>query len=166
MSGPSIHAQLCAALSQHNLKGGNMRGAAFACRAGVNARQIANAASARPVATVPFLRICIAFGFDPLPQIPHLPPVEPRDFDHERFALGFKIGRCLKGQSEREAAAAIDVSPSTVSRLERGHLMSIGVILRACVFLESHPFGWLRVPSVPRETFHVPIKQTTEAVTA
>ena len=54
--------------------------AQIAIRAGVSPRQMMNAQSGRPVATIAYLRICAAIGFDPLPAIPH-PIPKPSDFD-------------------------------------------------------------------------------------
>jgi hypothetical protein len=120
--------------------------AEFAHKAGITTRHAANALTGRPVATVPYLRICAALGFDPLPELSYRIP-EPADFDFAFFAMGFKIARGLKGDKDRTAADAIGgISASTICRIELAHIMGIGVVLRACRYIGLHPFGYLRVP--------------------
>ena len=122
--------------------------AKIAIRAGVSPRQMMNAQSARPVATVAYLRICAAIQFDPLPAIPHAIP-EPSDFDFAFFSMAFRMKRGLNLHNDREAAKAIDVSATTVCRVERGDAMFIGVVLRACGYIGVHPWGYCAVPHPP-----------------
>lgn len=137
---------LCAGLS------GKAR-ADLARRAGITSRQATNAFQRRPVATVAFLRLCIALNFNPAPEIPlTIPTPPPSDFDHAYLALAFRIMRGINKQSVREAGKIIGVSGFTISRLENGHIMSIGVVLRACGYIGVHPFGYLR-EIVSREKF-------------
>jgi hypothetical protein len=109
-------------------------------RAGVTARQLANAEMARPVATIPYLRLCMTIGYDPLPGFLLVTPQEPRDFEFHYFALAFKVIRGVKRHTHRQAAREIDVSASTVCRIERGDAMFIGVVLRACNYMAKHAF--------------------------
>lgn len=114
----------------------------IAIRAGVSPRQMMNAQSGRPVATVAYLRICAAIRFDPAPELHsdewHWP--EPQGFCFPQFAVGFRIRRNLKLHTEADAANAMGLSKSTVSRIENAHEMQIGVVLKACTYLGMHPF--------------------------
>jgi DNA-binding XRE family transcriptional regulator len=149
---PSPREDLAAALDvAHNV----WTRAKIAALAGVSPRQAANAIAGRPVSTVAHLRLCVALGLDPLPQFPHA-QVAPANFDFVVFALAMRMARALKKHTEREAAAAMKVSPSTVCRIENAHEMTITVILKVCVYVGAHPFGYFKVApdaSVPRETF-------------
>lgn len=114
----------------------------FAWRAGVNSRQAANAVLGRPVATIPYLRLATACGFDPCPDLP-APAVEPSDFDAALFGLALNIRRQLREDSDRDAAEIMGLSASTVCRIEKGHIVNIGVVLSACRYIGVHPFGYL-----------------------
>ena len=131
---------------------GVTRGRDDARKAGVSVMQLANAIMARPITAVAYLRLCVAYGFDPLPEIPHAPVGTPTDFDHCLLAIGFRLIRATNGHTVRDVGKLIGVSPVTVFRVEQGHAMSIGVVLRACRYLKRHPFSFLRVPAVSRET--------------
>jgi hypothetical protein len=128
--------------------------ARIAALSGVSPRQAANAIMGRPVATVAHLRLCAALGLDPLPQFPHA-QVAPADFDFVVFALAMRMARALKKHTEREAAAVMKVSPSTVCRIENAHEMTITVVLKACAYVQMHPFAYFKPApgDVPRETF-------------
>jgi hypothetical protein len=126
--------------------------------AGITPRQAANAITGRPISAIAHLRLCASLALDPLPEIAH-PFVPPADFDAVVFALAFRLRRVLLGHIEREAAAAMKVSPSTVCRIENAHEMTITVVLKACRYVGGHPFAYFRVaPSagVSRETFSEP----------
>ena len=110
-------------------------------KAGVTARQYANAQLGRPVAVVPFLRICAAVGHDPCPDLPH-PMIEPANFDPVLFGMAFKVARGLRGHSDRQAGAAIEASAATVCRIERGDSVFIGVLIRACRYVGVSPLGY------------------------
>jgi hypothetical protein len=129
--------------------------AQITANAGVTPRQAANAISGRPVSAIAHLRLCASLGLDPLPQIAH-PPVPPADFDAVVFALAFRLRRALLGHSERQAAAAMKVSPSTICRIENAHEMTITVVLKACRYVGGHPFTYFKVAPgaaiVSRET--------------
>ena len=117
--------------------------ATIAIRAGVSPRQMMNAQSARPVATVAYLRICAVIQFDPAADLHgdepwHWP--EPQSFDFEHLAIGFLIRRNLNGQTAAEAGKIMGLSAPTVSRIENAHAMQIGVVLKACRYLGMHPF--------------------------
>lgn len=109
-------------------------------KAGVTPRQIANAEMGAPVATIPYLRLCMAIGYDPMPGYQIVTEQPPRDFEFHYFAIAFRITRGLKGHSDRQAAREIGVSASTICRIERGDKMFIGVVMRACSYMQRHPF--------------------------
>ena len=131
----------------------------FPCRlggiakaAGVCTRIIANAAQARPVATVPYLRICAAIGHDPLPELA-CPYAEPAPFDATLFAIGFRIARGLCGHSTRQAGEIIGCSAATICRLENAEVISIGVVLRACRYMQRSPWAYCVSASPARKIF-------------
>lgn len=116
--------------------------------AGVTARQAANAIGGRPISTVAYLRLCMAMGHDPAPGHHLVVPNKPSDFDFAFFAMDFKIARGLKRHTDRQAAKAIEVAPATICRIELGHIMSIGVVLRACAYIGLSPFSYCDAPKV------------------
>ena len=128
-----------------------------ALKAGVAPRAMLNASMARPVNTVAYVRIAAAIGFDPSPELEHV-RIPPSDFSFALFAMGFFVRRGANRHSDRAAAKLIDVSPSTISRIERGDVMSIGVVLRGCRYIGLHAFGYcglqdfLKHSEVSRET--------------
>ena len=128
------------------------RGRNNARKAGVSVIQFANAVMGRPTTTVAYLRICVAYRIDPLPELPHPNVTIPTDFDHCLLAIGFRLRRHMNKHTVRDVAKLINVSPVTVFRVENGHAMSIGVVLRVCRYLDQHPFAFLRVSIVSRET--------------
>jgi len=122
----------------------------LASKADVATRVAANALSGRPVASMPYLRICRAINFDPAPTL-EMQCCCGADFDFAYFAMALKIARALKTHSTRQAAKAIGVGASTICRAERGEPTQIGVVLSICRYVGVHPFGYMR--EVSRETF-------------
>ena len=87
----------------------------------------------------------------PLPVLAQpIGEVRPADLDQGLFALGFRLRRGLNKHTMRQAGEACQMSAATVMRLERGEVMSIGVVLRCCAYIAVHPFGYLRAVSDPR----------------
>lgn len=152
MSAHSPSAQLAAVFDQLGLSASS----ALAAQAGVTLRQAANAITGRPVAAGAFLRLCVVVQHDPAPDIEYPAPSEPREFDCILFAMALRIIRGLNGDTERAAGKKMQMSATTVCRLEQGYQTSIGVVLRACRYLGRHPYSYLRAPpikqNVPRET--------------
>ena len=138
MSAPSPATRLAAELTkrQAHLNCG------YATQAGITTRQLANAICGRPVAANAYLRLSIALGFDPCPDLPHALPAAPCDFDFPFFAMAFRIARGLKDHNDRQAAEAIEVSASTVCRIEAGQAVLIGVLIRACRYIGVSPLGY------------------------
>ena len=128
--------------------------AKIAKSAGLTVKETANAVRGRSVGTVAHLRLCAATKCDPLPEIGH-EVREPADFDFAFFAMAFKMRRWLSRHSLAEAGEAIGVQPRTITALEGGAAMPIGVVLRACVYLKIHPYAYFKVvrPACSRETF-------------
>lgn len=129
-------------------------------RAGITPREFANAQVARPCPTIPFLRICVAIQHDPLPFIPHKMPEKPSDFDFGFFSTGFRLKRAMNGHDEDEAAAAMGFHRATICRIERGDALLIGVVLKACTYLQISPFGYLSVsdkPAISKKINEAPI---------
>lgn len=135
-----------------------------ASRSGVKGRQVANLLGGRPVSADAFLRLALAIGHDPMPGFPKPDDGQlPADLDRVRFALGLRIVRGVNQHNERAAAEQMGLSAATVCRLENAHAMSIGVVIAACKYMNSHVFGWLKtgtnavpVPLVSRETMNPP----------
>jgi hypothetical protein len=146
--------QLAVYLKQHGIDAC----AQFAIRAEVGHRQMANAMQGRPVATVPYLRLAAASGFDPLPELDH-PAVVPSDFDAAFFAVAMNMRRQLNHHTDRQAADAMGLSAATVCRIERGDSVNIGVIIKACRYVGIHPFGYLR-PANPAEGWAPDTRET------
>lgn len=118
---------------------------AVASAAGVSPRQVSNLIVGRPVKANAFLRLAVALGHDPLPELPHSSLIYPADFDHAMMAMGCRIKRGLNRHSVRQAGEAMGVSGFTVSRLENAHVTSIGVVLKACLYIGVHPFNYFRL---------------------
>jgi len=130
----------------------------LARRAGVTSKQVVNLVVGQPISANAYLRLCVVLEHDPLPDLPvPMGELRPADLDQVLFALGFRLRRGLNKHTMRQAGEACQMSAATVMRLERGEVMSIGVVLRSCAYIKVHPFGYLRAVSdprpVPRETF-------------
>lgn len=138
--------------------------AQLAHKAGVTPREFLNAQTGRPCPTVSFLRICVAIRHDPMPEIPFSMPEKPSDFDFGFFPMAFRLKRGLNGHTEAQAGIAADLSPVTIGRIERGDGLIIGIIVRACKYMNIHCFSYLSVtdtPSISKKSddSHRPLKQ-------
>jgi hypothetical protein len=123
--------------------------AQLAHKAGVTPRDFLNAQTGRPCPTVPFLRICVAIRHDPMPELPHIMPEKPSDFDFGFFSMAFRMKRFMRQHSEAAAAVEMGFQAATICRIERGDALLIGVILKVCKYIEMHPFGYLSVCDTP-----------------
>src|ERR1700722_4375854 len=121
----------------------------YAHRAGVSPREFMNAKRARPCPTVPFLRICVAIRHDPMPESPSVIPEKPSDFDFGFLSMALCLKRGLNGHDEAQAGAVACLSPVTISRIERGDALAIGIIVRACKYMDIHCFSYLSVTDTP-----------------
>ncbi len=135
----------------------------LAARAGVGVRAIARAAIGEPVPTVAHLRLCAALEVDPLAGIGpahyglHKAFPVPSDFDFPFFAMALAMKQHLNRHDAHKACKAIGIKEGTLIKLKLGHAMPIGPVLRACVYIGVHPFGYLAVQkflseNVSRET--------------
>lgn len=135
---------------------------ALAVKAGVSSRQIGNLLSGRPISVNAFLRMCVVAGHDPAPDLPGPEgPHRPDDLRLERFAMALKMMRGMNRHNERDAAAAMKLSKSTVCRVENCQQFSLGVFLKVCRYINSHPFGWMR--STPPQSVPVDVSCGTSA---
>lgn len=123
----------------------------IAVDAKVSSYQIANAVQARPVASVEYLRLCAVIGLDPLPEIPH-EMVKPAKFDAGFFALALRMRRRLNKHSTRHAGHLVGVQAATISRAEAGDELSIGVLLKLCLYVRQHPFAFFPVSRETKQT--------------
>jgi hypothetical protein len=124
----------------------------LATEAGVPFAAASNAWHARPVNTVQFLRLCIALGLNPMPEIATTMPGKPADLDRSLLGAGLKIRRGLNDHSLRDAADSVGVAHSTIRRMEAGDAVSIAAVLGACRYVGVHPFGYLQRENVSRES--------------
>jgi hypothetical protein len=123
----------------------------LARRAGVTSKQVVNLVVGQPISANAYLRLCVVIEHDPLPELAQpMGEVRPADLDQVLFALGFRLRRGLNKHTMRQAGEACQISAATVMRLERGEVMSIGVVLRSCAYVGVHPFGYLRTVSGAR----------------
>jgi hypothetical protein len=147
-----------------------------ASAAGVSPREVSNLIVGRPVKANAFLRLCAALRHDPLPDLPHSPLIYPADFDHVLFAMACKMKRAMNQHTVGQAGDVMDMSGFTVSRVENGHITSIGVVLKVCRYVGVHAFQYFQlgkagtrlVDRVSRETLlGTPNKsETSETLTA
>ena len=138
----------------------------YAVLSGVSPREFANAQAGRQVATIPFLRICVAVQHDPLPELAHRMPERPSDFDFLLLAIALRMHRGLSGLSKAELAHKLDVSPVTIRRIEDSKASLIGVVLRVCTLVGIHPFGFLGVTNTASISKKIEVKQRSLKVFA
>jgi hypothetical protein len=119
--------------------------AQLAYKAGVTPRDFLNAQSGRPCPTIPFLRICVAIRHDTMPEIPYSMPERPSDFDFGFLSMALCLKRGLNGHDQALAGVVAGLSPVTISRIERGDALAIGIIVRACKYMNIHCFSYLSV---------------------
>lgn len=105
----------------------------------------------------------MAIGYDPV--VPEMPPIPQTravssDFNFGYFAMSFYLTRGLWKHTREKAGGVIGVRASTIKSLEQGDEMPIGVVLRACAYMQRHPFKFLECSQddVSRETPHVEIR--------
>ncbi len=126
---------------------------ALATHAGVGVRAIAKASIGEPVPTIAHLRLCAALEVDPLAGIGpahyglHKAYPTPSDFDFPFFAMALTIRQGLQRHDSHKACKAIGIKAGTLVRLKLGHVMPIGPVLRACVYVGVHPFGYFAAVS-------------------
>lgn len=116
--------------------------------AGISVRQAANAIKGRPVSTIPYMRLAVVAGFDPMPELPHA-DTRPCDFDFQFMALAMRMRRELNGHGERDAAQISGLSLASVWRIENAHMVSVRIVILGCRYLGVHCFGYLNPVSVP-----------------
>lgn len=66
-------------------------------------------------------------------------------FDTNYFAERVKVRREALGLSLRELAVLLEVSPSTLSRIERGKKPDIDTFGQICEWLEYNPYNFFYV---------------------
>ena len=96
----------------------------------------------RLVTTGPYLRLCVALGLNPLPEVPHAEPVLG-DFDSVMLAMRLRLHRNFNDRSVVEAASESGLQIDSLSRLERADRMAIHYVLKACRYVGIHPFDLL-----------------------
>src|ERR1700722_16377459 len=105
---------------------------AIARQAGVTFRQVSMARTGKPVNAGAFLALCAVTGVDPVTGTSrHAPPLSPKVV-WWLLSGALYITRNLKKLDQRAAAEAIGISPASVCRVELGHPVSIGVMLKVC----------------------------------
>jgi hypothetical protein len=87
----------------------------------------------------------VAIQHDPMPEIPYTMPGIPSDFDFGFLSVALVLKRGLNGHIEAQAGAAAGLSPVTIGRIERGDALAIGIVIRACKYMNIHIFSYLAV---------------------
>jgi hypothetical protein len=116
---------------------------AMADFAGVHGRIVANAYAGRPVSADAYLRICGAFGLDPVAGAA-VAPHKVGALEWGAVRLGFVLRRALNRQSLRAAAVRSGMSLPAVYRVENAEPVSPLNYLRACKYIGVPPWGYCR----------------------
>jgi transcriptional regulator with XRE-family HTH domain len=114
----------------------------MARRARVTSRQASLARAGKPVNAGAYLALCAATGIDPVDGKSRPAKSLSPNVVWWLLSGALYITRNLKKLDQRAAAEAIGISAATVCRVERGHPVSIGVMLKVCAFIGVHPFGY------------------------
>jgi hypothetical protein len=118
-------------------------------KAGVGVKTIARATSGGHISTDEYLRLCAAIEFDPMAGFGpayygrHSSFPEPADFDFGFFALALQLRQRLNRHSDNAASRLIGIKGGSLARLKAGYREPVGSVLRACVYIQVHPFGYL-----------------------
>jgi transcriptional regulator with XRE-family HTH domain len=124
---------------------------AIARQAGVNPRQASMARAGKPINAGAYLALCAAMGIDPVDGKSRPAKVLSPTVVRWVISGALYITRGLKTLDQRAAAKVIGISPATVCRVERGHPVSIAVMLKVCAFIGVHPDGYTAPLSCPAE---------------
>lgn len=112
---------------------------AAAVIADVDASTARRARAGEPVKAMDCLRLLAALGRDPVTR-KVVPPRRLGRFDHECLRLFLIMQMNLRSHSVRAAADAMDAAPTAVQNMRQGRCVSLGNILKACAYLDIHPF--------------------------
>jgi hypothetical protein len=111
-------------------------------RAGVTSRQMSLARAGKPVNAGAYLALCAATGIDPVDGKARPTRVISPNVVWWLLSGALYITRHLKKLDQRAAAEVIGISAASVCRVESGHPVSIGVMLKVCAFIGVHPDGY------------------------
>jgi transcriptional regulator with XRE-family HTH domain len=111
-------------------------------QAGVTSRQASLARAGKPVNAGAYLALCAITGIDPVDGKSRPAKVLSPNVVWWLLSGALYITRHLKKLDQRGAAEAIGISAASVCRVELGHPVSIGVLLKVCAFIGVHPFGY------------------------
>lgn len=120
-------------------------------QAGVTSRQASLARAGKPVNAGAHLALCAAVGVDPVDGRSRPAKALSANVVWWLLSGALYITRHLKKLDQRAAAAAIGISAASVCRVERGHPVSIGIMLKVCTFIGVHPFGYTAPLVCPAE---------------
>ena len=115
---------------------------AIARQAGVTSRQVSLARSGKPVNAGAYLALCAVTGVDPVAGTSRPPQALSPNVVWWLLSGALYITRNLKKLDQRAAAEVIGISPASVCRVELGHPVSIGIMLKVCAFIGVHPYGY------------------------
>ena len=90
------------------------------------------------------LRVAAALGVDPVTTLAIPPRVDLAEFDRAALGLFVRVRRAKLSLSNNQAAPQIGMTDCVLSRIENGHTVSITSTLKACWFIEMHPFEFMR----------------------
>lgn len=111
-------------------------------RAGVTSRQASLARAGKPVNAGAYLALCAVCGVDPVAGTSRPAQALSPNVAWWLLSAALNITRNLKKLDQRAAAEAIGISAASVCRVELGHPVSIGIMLKVCAFIGVHPFGY------------------------
>jgi hypothetical protein len=84
-----------------------------------------------------------------MPELPHVMPERASDFDFGFLSMALVLKRGLNGHDAAQSGAAAGLSSVTIGRIERGDALAIGIVVRACKYMNIHCFSYLSVTDTP-----------------
>ena len=131
--------------------------AATADQAGVSRRQASLARAGKPISAGSYLALCGSVGLDPMDGLPRPVKSVAPIIEWWLLSAALYITRGLQELDQRRAANLIGTSAATVCRIEAGHSMSIGNMVKVCRFIGVHPDGY----TAPHAACDVVSRETT-----
>lgn len=113
-------------------------------------RILRRAAVGQPINASVHLRLCAELGLDPATGAITAPRTIG-SLHKPSLSMALRAKRITDDLSVRQAAKSARMSHSALNRIEAGQDVSIDAILKACAWLERHPFEFVST-DVSRET--------------
>ena len=112
-------------------------------------RRAAKGANGQATPARVYLRVCMHLGIDPMTGAAREQPLA--EFRDQWFGIVLTMNRIERRQNIRQAAEAMDISKTSLWRMEKGNTRSFEGLAAACRYLDRHPYEFLR-PDVSYET--------------